>query len=289
MPALVVVRFHGELHDVCMVETGELSPLELEFGPVTVTITLVEPEPVVARPPVETRPYVFGAASLAVHLGVWLAAMLWPGPPPEPIALPGLVASSETGAATRIGRYAMAAQTVRREHAPPPETIPITTDTTPAAQPSVTEQPALPPPPPPGRGLDKPVRPQPQPLRREPTRFDPTTRPDFDIVETGPYTTLATGRAAGEHYGLAARKTRMVVVSCDARSCVVVGGDDAGPIRKAIEARLADIAACYEDATKVELDFGLADDGKALGLTDGSGGAADGCVARIIRSIQFSQ
>ena len=283
MPALVVVRFHGELHDVSMVETGELGPVELAFGPMTVTITLVDPAPALPRPPVEVRPYVYGAAALAVHLGVWLAAMLWPGAPPEPVALPGL-AAADTGEAAHIGRYAMAAQTVRRAPAPPPETVPITTDTSPTAHPAITA--AQPGTPQPGRGRDKPQKPAP---RSEPARFDPTTRPDFDIVETGPYTTLATGRAAGENYGLAARKSRMVVVSCDARTCVVVGGEDAGPIRKAIEARLADIAACYEDATKVELDFGLADDGKALGLTDGSGGAADGCVARIIHSIQFSQ
>jgi len=245
---------------------------------------------------------VFGAFSLFAHLALWLAAMLWPGEP-EPIALPGIATSEVAGAPTHVGRYAMAAQTVQRTQRPEPTKIPITTGPLPVPRPAVDRD---------AQAGGRTTRPgaasaiatrgkrdaselePPATTAGEPRRFDPTTRPDFDTVKAGPYTTLSTGRAAGDKYGLAARKSRLVVVSCDASSCVVVGGDEAGPIRRAIERRLADIAACYENAIEaggknVELDFGLAADGKAVGLTVGGVGDAGTCVSKIIHDIEFSQ
>jgi len=275
-------------------------PVVLATGWLTITITLEDAQPL-ARPPIERRPYVFGAASLVAHLAVWLLAMLWPAPPVPLPVLPG-IENHDGSTATRVARYAVAAQSLRRDPRPPPPALPITTGPTPTPQPVVesTRSPGPRTPTPPGAlgpaasAKSTPTREPREPISGQARRFDPTTRPDFDTVKSGPYPTLASGRAAGDEYELASRKSRMVVVSCDASSCIVVGGDEAAPIRRAIERRLADITACYENATgaagrQVELDFDLDDDGMARGVKVGGVGDAGNCVANIIHEIQFSQ
>src|SRR5262249_47816291 len=125
---------------------------------------------------------------------------------------------------------------------------------------------------------------------RSSRRFDPTSRPDFDTIKTGPYTTIATGRAAGDHYGADAKRSRLVVVSCDEMSCVVIGGDRAAPVRQAVESRLADITGCYRNATRggrIELDFGLTDGG-VTDLKVGGVGDIGSCVADIFHNLHVA-
>src|SRR5262249_22461584 len=198
-------------------------------------IALVDAPSPIARPRLEWRPLVFAACSLAVHLALWQLALTTDGE--DTIG----AVESETPGATRLARYATPAQTVRREPRHAPADVPVTTVATATPQPTI----------------DPPAEPQ-AASRGKPglalarrsaahddasadagdrssRRFDPTSRPDFDTIKTGPYTTIATGRAAGDHYGADMKRNSLVVVSCDEMSCVVIGGDRAAPIRKAVE------------------------------------------------------
>src|SRR5262245_47810912 len=228
---------------------GVVPPTRLEPGiridvaidRVTISIALVDSSPRVARPRLEWRPLVFAVCSLAAHLALWQLALTSDGEDTIGVEV------NETPGATRVARYATPAQTVRREPRHAPADVPVTTAVTATPQPT-TEPPAAPEAASRGKpGLALAGRsPVPEDSSddagdRSSRRFDPASRPDFDTIKTGPYTTISTGRAAGDHYGADAKRTRLVVVSCDEMSCVVIGGDRAAPIRKAVESRLADI------------------------------------------------
>ena len=279
-------------------------PITRAFGEhVTLTIALVPASRIpLPRRRIERRPFAFGAASIAAHACVLLGA-LWLASPREEV-----VPANETTKRrpARVARFAVAAQTVKRENAPPPLTTPITTDTTPSPAPTLDDPSSAAirslgsEAPPDGRG---PVEVSPAPESTEvldeslsnPRRFDPSTSPAFDTIKVGNYTTVSTGRAGGERYELAGangQRKPLIVVSCDAASCLVIGGDAANSVRRALESRLSDIVKCYEDhaataGKKVEVDFGIDESGKVAAVNVGGVGDYDSCVAEIVRSIEF--
>ena len=271
---------------------------------VTLTITLVTTSRIpVPRRRIERRPFWFGAASIAAHVGLLLAA-LWAASP-EDDTVPANETTKRRPA--KIARFAVAAQTIKREKAPPPLATPITTDTTPSPSPALDEPSGAAirslgsESPPNGRG---PIKVAPAPDSTEildetlanPRQFDPSTSPAFDTVKVGNYTTVSTGRAGGERYELAGangNRKPLIVVSCDAASCLVIGGDAANGVRRALEGRLPDIVKCYADhaataGKKVEVDFGIDESGKVEAVNVGGVGDYDSCVAEIVRSIQFA-
>ena len=256
------MHFAGDLIEVRYAESADDVPTG---SLVTTTVVEVEaPRRSLPRRPIEIRPLAYTLFSLAVHATVlWLAARE---------ALPPLpsVTTESTGHRARIGTFSQSAQTVNRAAKPPPAEVPIA----PAIAP--------PPSPPPARGRGKPAI-----ADSVPHHFDPAANADFDTIRTGSFATLATGRTTGEHYGVDAERSRLVVVSCDETTCLVVGGEaEAGPIRKVVERHLAEITACYRNhAGKVEVDFGLDAAGKVDGLV--VGGDRDHCIADVIHAIEF--
>jgi hypothetical protein len=262
--------------------------IEIGVERVTFAIELVARPGPVARARVELRPIVFAAASLAAHLSLWSLAML----EPEPAAVPAIEAAIGN-CATRVARYAAPSQTVRRVAHRPPDEVPITTALTDAQKVSV-EPPAKPQVvsvTPPGLAIaGRGPRLERADLGdRDSRHFDPAANPELDSIKSGRYSTVATGRAAGDHYGADARRRRLVVVSCDEASCLVIGGDSAAPIRRAVEHRLSEITACYRGTHggKLELDFGLTAAGSVDDLAVGGIGDVDSCVAKIFRSLQI--
>jgi hypothetical protein len=264
--------------------------IEIAIDRVGFAIALVERPARVARARIELRPIVFAAASLATHLALWSLAMLEPEPP----AIPAVEAAVGDGA-MRLARYAAPAQTVHRARLPPPEQVPITTAVTAAPNPTI-EPPEKPSTPSqdvpglatPGRGAKQEVASADRDDRGT-HHFDPAANPDLDTIKSGAYSTIATGRAAGEHYGADARRRRLIVVSCDEASCLVIGGDSAAPIRRAVERRLSEITACYRGSTggKLELDFGLTSGGTVDDLAVGGIGDAGSCVAKIFQNLKI--
>lgn len=274
-------------------------PLALAIGHVAIRIAPIAlATPPLPRRRIEPRPLVFGAGSLAAHLAIVLAAA-WLATPDE-ATVPAL--ADARGRPTRIARFAVAAQTKRRAERPPPVTVPITTDDTETARPA-PDQPAA------GAIAPRPSQPAPHGRGRQIApraevpgegaddapgrRFDPDASPAFDTVKVGDYTTVATGAAAGDDYRLAGengQRKPVIVVSCDASTCLILGGDPASGVREALEARLPDIAACYAQhahaaGQKVELDFGIDERGRIGGVSVGGVGDYDACVANIISSL----
>jgi len=123
-------------------------------------------------------------------------------------------------------------------------------------------------------------------------RFDPDASAEFDTAKVGAFSTVSTGRLSGEHYGAEAKRSGLIVVSCDATSCLVLGGKEAAPIRKAVEEHLAEITACYENESaaggrKIEIDVGLDDAGRVDDLKVGGVGDVGHCVADVIKRTAF--
>ena len=270
------------------------TPIVHTFGAVTVTASLVEaPRIALARPRLDRRPFGFGAVSTAAHALVLAFALGAAAPSVDTLPLPPPPASDPSrGRPARIARFAVAAQTVERAPKPPPETMPITTDDTPSPTPDPPPRSAaLPAPPADGRG-PRAVGPD-----SSPVAFDPSSSPAFDSVKVGDYSTLSTGRAAGADYELAGangNRKPILILSCDAATCLVLGGGaDNDHVRRALEARLSDITACYtaHAATagkKVELDFGIDDAGKVAAVNVGGVGDYDACVANIIKTLALA-
>ena len=280
----------------------EDAPIELAFGWMTIRVSLVAHERTpVARRRIERRPFAYGGGSLFVHsallLGAtWLAA-------PDDTAIPAVEHSRRRPA--RIARFAVSAQTVKRENKPPPAVTPVTTDDTPSTNPATDELVAATAasiesvPSPNGRGEKIATTPEAhESAGNDETgrRFDPDANPAFDTVKIGSYTTVATGNQAGASFKLAGengQRKPLIVVSCDSSSCVIVGGDPASGVREALEARLDDIVACYEQhaqtaGKKVELDFGIDDSGKVDAVNIGGVGDYDSCVADIIKNLDVA-
>jgi len=268
----------------------------MTHGLATITIRLVERTNVaVPKRRVEWRPLVYGAGSLAMHLGV-LAIALWLGS--ELVATPS-VANGDKGRRARIAsRFASPAQTTKWAPKPEPQEAAITVDETPAPVPAVDEEA--------NGGAEQDTLeietdtggdqliPPPNSEGGQQRRFDPDASAEFDSVKVGAFSTVSTGRLAGEQYGAEAKRDRLIVVSCDATSCLVLGGEDAAPIRKAVEEHLAEITACYANQTgtggkKIEIDLGLNKAGKVDNLNVGGLGDVGNCVADILKKTTFNQ
>jgi hypothetical protein len=274
-------------------------PVELSFGHVTVRVSLVTQERTpVPRTRIEQRPFAFGLGSLLVHVGLLLVAT-WLATPDEET-----VPANETmkRRPARIARFAVAAQTVKREPKPAPVETPITADETPSPNPATddaaaaaaaavasTQMPN-------GHGEKVPSTVESEASDDETQdgrRFDPDANAAFDTVKVGKYTTVSTGSSAGASFRLAGengQRKPLVIVSCDSSSCVVIGGDPGSGIREALEAKLDEIVACYEKhastaGKKVELDFGIDESGKVDAVNVGGVGDYDSCVADIIKNL----
>jgi hypothetical protein len=307
----VVVRIGGELHDVAYLHAGVYAagvcdiditdareqlarsrePLVIERGFVTITLQLATPPTQrVPRKRAERRSALYGAGSLALHLGLWLAAIVYGASELTPS-----VSESRGTHGPRRARisapFTAPAQTVRRENKPEPSTTPITTDSTPTPQPRIEHS---------GAGALRrgqaadgtraiePRTPDPGPQRH----FDPDANPAFDSIKVGDYSTVSRGSRTGEQYGAQWKRNGLVVVSCDASRCLVLGGENAEPIRAVVEEHLAEITACYAQAAhaagkKVEIDFGINPAGKVEGLEVGGVGDVGDCVANIIKRARF--
>ncbi|HEY5923685.1 MAG TPA: hypothetical protein VIV11_18515 [Kofleriaceae bacterium] len=305
----VLARFVDTLIDVAYVAPGgtyrfgdtcfavdDLVERGATIGHVTIAASRVRPPRAgVPRREIEWRPYCYIGLSLAAHVGVWLAAIL--------MTEPALAPATETsyGRATRIARFATPSQSVKHSRAAPPEEIPITADETPSESPLIAPEES-----PPGAVAGESAALLPEPSvdtgasdanqDGQQRRFDPTTNPAFDSVKTGDYSTVSTGRTAGQHYMAESsngKRMPMTVVSCDSVSCIVIGGDNASAIRDVVQKRLPEILSCYEKSEgvggkKVEVDFGIDAGGKVGELQVGGVGDVGTCVSAIIRDIEFA-
>jgi hypothetical protein len=299
----VVVRFAGDLYEVVQVLPGTTfrvgttavvarAGTDITVGLVTVTMTAAPAElPVIPRERTERRPYLYGAASLVSHLALVAAAVL--SATSEPLSAPAIESSGDQPGGTRIKRFSVPAQTTERVAEPPPIEPPVTADQTPEETVERdTPTPRLEEPLPSemtGGGLDN------GPTDGDGTsRFDPAANPAFDTIKVGDYSTVSTGLAAGDHYGSHARNSSLVVITCDRSSCLVLGGEKATRIRKAVEERMAELTDCYKQAAEsgggsVEIDFGVNADGKVQDLGVSEADPAGFCVAKILRSMQIDE
>jgi hypothetical protein len=299
----VVVRFAGDLVDVFEVMPGTAfhvgttpiraaSGTEAAVGHVTVTMSPAPRKRVpVPRPRIEARPYVYGAASLLAQLAI--VAIAWWTASTEQLSAPAIEASgTRLPGATRIKRFAAPAQTIERTPDPAPVETPITADQTPEQverdEPAPVEMTEFVPSEMTGGGLVTDGREDADGT----SRFDPAENPAFDTIKVGDYSTLATGRAAGEGYGPQARNSSLVVITCDRASCLVLGGAKAARVRKAVDERLVELTDCYKQAAesgggKVEIDFAVDERGSVKDVEIEEADPAGSCVARIIRTLRI--
>ena len=299
----VVVRLADDLVDVVELPAGAtywlgmtaipaVAGTERTVGLATVTVVAARSTKHVPRPAIERRPYLYGALSLAAQLALVIASFATEQS--EPHSAPAVEATGDRHpGAVHIKRFAIPAQTIARTPDPAPLETPITADNTPEhtaeldtpAPPKVNDfKPdemtgggLLPEAPKDGDGTSK---------------FDPDQNPAFDTVKVGDYSTLATGRAAGEGYGPEARNSSLVVITCDRMSCLVVGGPKAVRVRKAVNERLAEITDCYKRAAlngggKVEIDFQVDGNGSVNDMQLEDADPAGACVARILKTLQI--
>jgi hypothetical protein len=235
---------------------------------------------------------VYCALSLAAQVAILVAAF-WSAKP-EPVSAPAIEATGgQRPGATRIKRFAVPAQTTERSPDPAPEETPITADQSPEEEverdaPAPQEVQELVPSEMTGGGLVE----QGPDDGNGTSHFDPSANPAFDTVKVGDYSTLSTGRSAGEGYGPHARNPSLVVITCDRASCLVLGGEKAVRVRKAVEERMADITECYKRAAAsgggaVEIDFAVDAAGSIEDLDVGDADPAGACVAKIIRQLQI--
>jgi hypothetical protein len=211
----------------------------------------------------------------------------------EPLSAPAVEVNTTQRGATRIKRFATPAQTIERTPDPAPSETPITTDTTPDETverdtPAPARVQDFAPSEITGGGLDTEG-----PKDGDGTsKFDPAADAAFDSIKVGNYSTLATGRTAGEGYGPLARNSSLVVITCDRASCLVLGGEKAKRVRKAVDERLAEITDCYKRAASngggnVEIDFQVDGTGQVGDLEVEDADPAGACVAKILRSLEI--
>ncbi len=193
----------------------------------------------------------------------------------------------------RIKRFSTSPQTTQRVPEPAPSEAPITAD----ESPEQADQRDTPPPPVvqdfvpseiTGGGLVQETAPK---DGDGTSRFDPSADPAFDSIKVGDYSTVATGRTAGEEYGAEARNSKLVVITCDRASCLVLGGEKAKRVRTAVQARMTELTDCYKQAAasgggSVEIDFDVDASGAVKDLAVGADPAGL-CVAKILRSLEI--
>lgn len=300
----VVVRFAGDLLDVIHLPAGTtawigttavraIAGTEVSFGHIAVTVSALTNAPdLVPRRPLERRPFVYGALSLVAQLAVVVVAF-WSSPD-EPVTAPAVEANSGTErGATRIKRFAMPAQTIERTAQPAPTETPITADQSPEEEserdaPAPQEMTDFVPSEMTGGGLVTDATKDGDGT----SRFDPAENPAFDTIKTGDYSTLSSGRTAGDGYAPEARNPSVVVISCDRASCLVLGGEKAVRVRKAVDERLAEITDCYKRAAMngggdVEIDFEVDATGTVDDLAINDADPAGTCVAKILRTLKI--
>jgi hypothetical protein len=299
----VVVRFAGDLLDVIELPAGStylvgttpvraVAGTEATFGLVTVTVSRRGDLEALPRPRIEARPYVYCALSLVAQVTLLVIAF-WTAKS-EPVSAPAIEATGvNRPGATRIKRFAMPAQTTERTPDPAPSETPVTADRSPEEEverdtPAPQETQDFVPSEMTGGGLVE----QGPDDGNGTSQFDPSANPAFDTVKVGDYSTLSTGRSAGEGYGPHARNSSLVVITCDRATCLVLGGEKAVRVRKAVEERMADITECYKRAAvsgggAVEIDFAVDEAGDIEDLELGDADPAGACVAKIIRSLQI--
>jgi hypothetical protein len=281
------------------IPTPLTGPATFTFGLVTIRVAPITLDrSTLPRREADRRALAFGAASLTAHIAL-LAVSTWFATP-ETTAI-GVEQTRKRP--TQISRVAVEAQTVKREDKPAPETVPVTTDTTPSLDPMIDEfalstsdalaayeQNGL------GEATEEPAVETTDSIDNvEGRTFDPDANPTFDTVKVGDYSTVATGTAAGAQFKLAGengQRRPVIVVSCDASSCLILGGDANSGVREALEAKLDQITGCYEKyeqtaGKKVELDFGIDGTGKIDAVNVGGVGDYDSCVANVIKSIEL--
>lgn len=285
-------------------------------GAITLEVTVVDPpRRWRARPPIVWAPILSIAASLIAQLAIWRLAVV--------TADPITAVAVDVGAPGQLplitARFDSDSAVVTRAAKPPPRKVPITTDDTPTATPSVEAKPAVPVPGRVARELTPPasmvdhgpaIASEPRHLPAEPVtqrslvtptapprerrRFDPTTSPEFDSYHVGRYATLSTGEKTGDSYttngALDHRST--IIIECDAASCLILGGDATSPVRRELEKRLPEIVACYErddeaPGKHVQLDFEIGSTGRTHDLKVRGVGNGDACVAEIVGAIMF--
>lgn len=298
----VVVRFAGDLHEIVEVSAGETvlvgdtavvakAGTELTIGLATVTVTAVAEKASQVPPPrIDPRLLGFIAASLVGQIAlVALSLYLFPEEPP---AAPVIEVRDRHPGSARISRIAAVPQTIEQAPEPAPVEAPITEQQTP-------EQVERDAPPPPevddfvpseitGGGLTD------GPEDADGTsRFDPGADPAFDTVKVGAYSTVATGRGAGEDYAPHVRNSSLVVITCDRASCLVLGGEKAVRVRNAVNERLAELTDCYRHAAEngggsVEIDFSV-DQGGTIDDLATDADPASRCVAKILRTLDIDE
>lgn len=299
----VVVRLADDLVDVVELPAGSTYWLGMTaipavagtartVGLVTVTVEATKAGTHVPRPALEVRPYVYGALSLAAQLALLIVAFATAKD--EPLSAPAVEATGDRHpGAVHIKRFAMPAQTIARTPDPAPLETPVTADNTPEHT-AETDTPAPPkvndfqPDEMTGGGL----LPEAPKTGDGTSKFDPDQNPAFDTIRTGAYSTLATGRAAGDGYGPEARNSSLVVITCDRMSCLVVGGPKAVRVRKAVNERITELTDCYKRAAangggKVEIDFQVDGDGSVDDMQLEDSDPAGACVARILKTLQI--
>jgi len=276
-----------------------VEPIEFAIGQVTIRVAPVTQRPApVPRLEVQRRPLAFGAGSLFAHIGLLVVAGWLADPTNDAIAAD----RDGKNRPARIARFSLEAQTVKREDKPPPATVPITTDETPAPNPALDELAyaataaaasvelnGL------GEAILDPSVESAESSGDDPTTFDPDANPTFDTVKVGNFSTVATGASAGAQYKLAGengQRKPVIIVSCDSSSCLILGGDPKSGVREALEAKLDQIVGCYEKyestaGKKVELDFGIDAAGKIDAVNVGGVGDYDSCVANVIKSLEL--
>jgi len=298
----VVVRFAGDLHEIVEVSAGETvlvgdTPVvakagtELTIGLATVTMTAAGEPSHLPRRRIDRRPFGYAVGSLAAQLAlVALSLALFPEEPPTAPALE--VLDRHPGSA-RISRVAAVPQTTEQAPEPAPVETPITKEQTPEH----VERDA---PPPPAVDEFVPSEITGGGLTDGPTdadgtsRFDPGADPAFDTIKVGAYSTVASGRGAGDDYAPHVRNSSLVVITCDRASCLVLGGEKAVRVREAVNERLAELTDCYKESAEtgggsVEIDFAVDQAGAIDDFAIGDADPASRCVARILRTLDIDQ
>lgn len=294
----VVVRFAGDLHEVARVSAGSTYRLgtetlvvkagtELTRGLATVTMTAAGSTRRLPYRIPDVRPYAYAGVSLLAHLAVVIAA-LQSVPTPLPIVEP----TTQPRGGVRIKRFAADAQTVTPVEQPAAAVSPTSETPEPVERdtPAPAEVREFAPSEITGGGLTE------GPTDGDGTseRFDPSQDAAFDTIKVGDYSTVSTGEGAGEHYGPQQRHSNLVVITCDRITCLVVGGQKAVRIRRAVEERMSELTDCYKDAAEsgggsVEIDFGVDASGAIKDLAVGDADSASRCVATILRTLEVDE
>ncbi len=299
----VVVTFVGDLHEVVRVPAGSTYTVgsmsvvarpgaEASDGLVTVAVREAAPAKPVPRRRADARPYIYGSLSLVAHVALVIVATL-----PES-TLPTVVFEpkpTELRGAVRIKRFVDDAKSAQQapeattiptpptQETPEPDTIrdtpapEVVTEFTPS---EIT-----------GGGL---AHDGPKDSDGTSERFDPSSDPSYDTIKSGDYGTVSTGDSAGDSYAPKARNSNLVVITCDRITCLVVGGEKATRIRRAVEERMTELTGCYKAAAEsgggsVEIDFGVDAKGGIKDLEVGQVDSAGLCVAKILRTLDIDE